>query len=201
MAKKKNKTKIWLIAGAIVLVVLLLWIGLGYNGLVDKDKTVDEKWANVESNYQRRIDFITNLVSTVEGAVKIEKETQTKIAEVRTGITDAKAKWDAATTPEERAAVMPQIDTAANNFRGLNINVENYPQLKATENFLSLQDQLEGTENRINTARIDYNKAIRDYNTAVYRIPTNIIASTFGFDKKESFGAEEGAEKAPKVAF
>ena len=201
MAKKKNNTKIWLIVGGVILIVLVLWLVMGYNKLVGLDNSVDKQWANVESTYQRRMDLIPNLVSTVEGAVKFEKETQTKIAEIRTGIASAKAKWDAATTPEEHAAVMPQIDSIANNFRGLNINVENYPQLKATENFLSLQDELAGTENRINNARRDYNSAIEVYNNAVERIPTNLVAKTFGFEERKSFEAEEGAEKAPEVAF
>ncbi len=201
MAKKKNKTKIWLIAGGVILIVLILWLVLGYNKLVGLDNTVAESWANVETQYQRRLDLIPNLVSTVEGAVAFEKETQTQIAEIRTGVAKAKAALSSAVTPEQQQAALAESDAVMRKFGGLNINVENYPQLKATENFLSLQDELAGTENRVAVARKDFNAAIKQYNNAVRKVPTNIIASTFGFDKKESFGAEEGAEKAPKVAF
>jgi len=201
MAKKTNKTKIWLIVGGVILVVLILWLVMGYNKLVGLDNSVAESWANVETQYQRRLDLIPNLVNTVEGAVQFEKETQTEIVALRTGVAKAKQALSSATTPEQQQAALAESDAVVSRFQGLNINVENYPQLKATENFLSLQDELAGTENRVAVARKDFNAAIKQYNNAVRKVPTNLIASVFGFDRKESFEADEGAEKAPKVEF
>jgi LemA protein len=140
MAKKKSKTKIWLIVGGVILVVLILWLMMGYNKLVGLDNSVDESWANVETQYQRRLDLIPNLVNTVEGAVAFEKETQTQIAALRTGVAQAKQALSSAVTPEQQQAALAESDAVVSRFQGLNINVENYPQLKATENFLSLQD-------------------------------------------------------------
>lgn len=201
MAKKKSKTKIWLIVGGVILVVLILWLVMGYNKLVGLDNSVTESWANVETQYQRRLDLIPNLVNTVEGAVAFEKETQTEIAALRTGITKAKQALSSAVTPEQQQAALAESDAVVSRFQGLNINVENYPQLKATENFLSLQDELAGTENRVAVARKDFNAAIKNYNNAVRKVPTNLIASVFGFEKKQSFEANEGAATAPKVEF
>lgn len=201
MAKKKNNKKIWLIVGGVILLVLILWLVMGYNKLVGLDNSVGESWANVETQYQRRLDLIPNLVNTVEGAVAFEKETQTEIAALRTGVTKAKAALSSAVTPEQQQAALAESDAVVSRFSGLNINVENYPQLKATENFLSLQDELAGTENRVAVARKDFNAAIKRYNDAVRKVPTNLIASIFDFDRKESFEADKGAEKAPKVEF
>jgi len=201
MAKKKNNKKIWLIVGGVILIALILWLVMGYNKLVGLDNTVTESWANVETQYQRRLDLIPNLVSTVEGAVAFEKETQTEIAAIRAGVTKAKQALSSAATPEQQQAAIAESDAVISKYSGLNINVENYPQLKATENFLSLQDELAGTENRVAVARKDFNAAIKQYNNAVRKVPTNLIASIFGFDKKDSFEAQEGAEQAPKVQF
>ena len=201
MAKKKNNTKIWLIVGGVILIVLILWLVMGYNKLVSLDNSIGESWANVETQYQRRLDLIPNLVSTVEGAVAFEKDTQTEIAAIRTGVAKAKSALASATTPEQQAAALAESDAVVSKFSGLNINVENYPQLKATENFLSLQDELAGTENRVAVARKDFNAAIKRYNDAVRKVPTNLSASMFGFERKDSFAAVEGAEQAPKVEF
>lgn len=201
MAKKKNNKKIWLIVGGIILIALILWLVMGYNKLIGLDNSVGESWANVETQYQRRLDLIPNLVSTVEGAVAFEKETQTEIAAIRTGVANAKQALSSAATPEQQQAALAESDAVVSKFSGLNINVENYPQLKATENFLSLQDELAGTENRVAVARKDFNAAIKRYNDAVRKVPTNLIASIFGFDRKDSFEAQEGAEQAPKVEF
>ena len=203
MAKKKNNMKTWLIIGGIVIVLLILifWFVGTYNNFVKLDHTVDAKWANVESNYQRRFDLIPNIVSTVEGAVKFEKGTQTEIAAIRTGMANAKTAYGKADTLEEKMAAMTESDVVAKRFAGLNINVENYPQLKATENFLSLQDELSGTENRINVARIDYNDATKNYNIAIHRIPAKFIASITGFEGKDLFKAKEGAADPVKVEF
>jgi len=200
MKKNVKKHLYWIIPVAIAL-ILLFWVVGSYNGLIGQDENVKKSWANVESTYQRRADLIPNLVNTVQGAVNFEKETQTKIAELRTGAAAIKTEISNAQTPAELDAAGDKLDNIVNGYRALNINVENYPQLKATENFLSLQDELAGTENRINVARQDYNKAVQSYNVKVRRIPTNIIASLFGFETKESFEAEAGAEEAPEVDF
>lgn len=200
MKKNIKKHLYWIIPVAIV-VLLLFWVVGSYNGLVSQDENVKKSWANVESTYQRRADLIPNLVNTVQGAVNFEKETQTKIAELRTGATAIKTEISNAQTPAELDAAGEKLDNIVSGYRALNINVENYPQLKATENFLDLQTQLEGTENRINVARQDYNKAVQSYNIRVRRVPTNIIASLFGFETKESFKSQEGAETAPEVSF
>lgn len=194
MAKKeKSKMKLWITIGVIAVIILALagWIIGGYNTLVTQDNNVGEKWGNVESQYQRRVDLIPNLVSTVKGYAAHEEKLFTEITELR-------SRWQGATTVDEKM-------NAANGLEGaigrLMVVVENYPDLKASENFLSLQDELAGTENRVAVARQDYNAAVKKYNDAVRKVPTNIIASIFGFERKESFEAAEGAEKAPEVAF
>jgi len=155
----------------------------------------------VNSAYQRRADLIPNLVSTVEGAVDFEKETQTEIAALRSGAVAAKQRLQNAKTPEEQIAAAREIDSIVGRFSGLNINVENYPQLKATENFLSLQDELAGTENRVKVDRDIYNKAVRNLNIRVRRFPTNIVANMFGIEKGELFEAVAGSEVVPEVTF
>ncbi len=154
MAKKNNQT-LWITLGVIGAVLLLLTftiIGL-YNSLITTDETVDEKWANVQTAYQRRADLIPNLVDTVQAAVKFEQETHTQIAAVRTSAVAAQQAMSSAKTPAEISAASKQVESAISGFSGLNINVERYPDLKATENFLSLQDELAGTENRIKVER------------------------------------------------
>jgi|FLOH01.1.fsa_nt_gi LemA protein len=200
---KKNKRTLWITLGVIgVIILLLVLIVIGsYNGLVTKDETVDEKWANVQTAYQRRADLIPNLVDTVQAAVQFEQETQTQIAAVRTSAVAAKQAMSAATTPAEVSAASAQVESAVAGFSGLNINVENYPELKATENFLSLQDELAGTENRIKVERDIFNKAVKEYNLKVRRFPSNIFANMFGFEKKEMFEADEGTATAPTNLF
>jgi len=190
---------LWIVIGVVVLI--LLWVMGSYNGLVNSRETVDQSWADVEAQYQRRLDLIPNLVSTVEGAVDFEKETQTQIAALRTSAQSAKTALANAQTGGERIAAVKQAEGVSDSFTSLNINVENYPQLKATENFLSLQDELAGTENRVAVARQRYNEATRNYNVKTKRFPSNIIAGMFGFDEEEFFEAEEDAAEAPKVEF
>jgi len=202
MAKSKlSTTKIVLIVLGVLVFIGLLWFMGGYNGLVKADETVDEKWANVQSAYQRRADLIPNLIATVQGAVNFEKDTQTEIAALRSGAVAAKQALSNAKTPAEQMAAAREIDLVVSKFSGLNINVENYPQLKATENFLSLQDELAGTENRVKVDRDIFNKAVRNLNIKVRRFPTNIIAGIFSFEKRELFEAQSGSELAPTVAF
>jgi LemA protein len=194
MAKKeKSKMKLWITLGVLALIVLALvgWFIGSYNTLVTLDNTAIEKWANVESQYQRRFDLIPNLVSTVKGYAAHEEQLFTEITKLR-------SQWQSASTIDDKV-------TAANGLEGaigrLMVVVENYPVLKASENFLSLQDELAGTENRISVERTRYNEAVKQYNIATKRIPTNIIASMFGFKEKKMFEAEAGSEKAPKVTF
>jgi len=189
-----------IVIGAVLLISVFWFIG-SYNGLVRADETVNEKWANVQSAYQRRADLIPNLVETVQGAVTFEKGTQTEIAALRSGAISARDALKSAKTQQEQLAAMNQVDAVATRFANLNINVENYPQLKATENFLSLQDELAGTENRVKVERDIFNAAVKDFNVRVRRFPTNVIAGMFGFSTKDMFQAEAGTEKAPKVGF
>jgi|SRR3989338_3124382 len=184
------KTKGWIVLGVIVLIVLILVGTLwgSYNGLVSGDENIKQKWANVQSAYQRRIDLIPNLVATVKASADFEKKIQTDIAALRTGITDAK-------TPQEIELFGQKINTA------INLVYENYPEIKSTEIFLSLNDQLEGTENRIKVDRDNFNEAVKDYNIKVRRFPSNIVAGWFGFEVKTSFQADEGAEKVVNVEF
>jgi len=202
MAKNKLSTGIivLIVIGVLALLSIFWFIG-SYNGLIKADETVNEKWANVQTAYQRRADLIPNLVSTVQGAVTFEKETQTEIAALRSGAVAAKQALQNAKTPQEQMAAAREIDSIVTRFSGLNINVENYPQLKATENFLSLQDELAGTENRVKVDRDIFNKAVKNLNIKVRRFPTNIIAGMFGFEKRELFESVVGSEQAPEVEF
>ena len=203
MAKKNKLSPLWitLIIIGVVALFSIMWVVGSYNGLVGTDEQVNEKWANVQSAYQRRADLIPNLVETVQGAVNFEKDTQTEIAALRSGAIEARDALKSATTQAEAQAAMQKVDAAASRFSGLNINVENYPQLRATENFLSLQDELAGTENRVKVERDIFNGAVKIYNVKVRRFPTNILAGMFGFDKKNMFEADSGTENAPKVDF
>lgn len=189
--------------GIIVIVVLVLlgMFGCGkYNGLVKQDENVKNTWGKVQSAYQRRADLIPNLVSTVKGAANFETETLTKVIEARASATQIKVDADDL-TPEKLQqfqAAQGQLSQALGRLLAVS---ENYPQLKANQNFLDLQAQLEGTENRINVTRNDFNNAVKDYNSSMRTFPTNIIAGITGFKQKAYFEAEAGAEKAPKVQF
>ena len=192
-----------LIPIAIVLVILLAigsWLQGSYNRIIDLDENVSEKWAMVESQYQRRLDLIPNLVNTVKGYADFEQETLTKVIEARAGATQVKID-PSNITPEQ----LQQFQASQNQLSGalsrLLLVVERYPDLKANKNFLELQAQLEGTENRITVARNDFNAAARQYNSHIRKFPTTLIAGMFGFDRKAYFEGEEGSEKAPKVEF
>lgn len=188
-----------IVTGAVVL-ILALWCISGYNGLVNMDENVNGKWANVETQYQRRSDLIPNLVNTVKGYAKHEQQTLEKVMQARSAATQVRID-PSNCTPEQLAQyqrAQGDVTTALGKLLAIS---ENYPDLKANQNFLELQSQLEGTENRINVARKDFNDASKEYNVAIRRFPKNIIASLFGFDKRNYFEAEAGAEKAPKVEF
>lgn len=198
---KLNTTHKVLIGIGVFLFIVLLWFVGAYNSLITLSESVDTSWAQVENQYQRRADLIPNLINTVQGAADFESETQTKITELRTQATSAKQAWDSAVTQTEQIAAARQLDNVASAFRGLNINVENYPQLKATQNFEAFQAQLEGTENRVAVERKRYNDVVRAYNIKIKRIPTNIVANMFGYEKETYFEVEEGTEKVPEVSF
>lgn len=171
-----------------------------YNSLVEKQQNVDQAWAQVENQYQRRADLIPNLVNTVKGYSTHEEETLTKVTEARAKATSITI--DADNLNEENLAKYQQAQNELSGaLKSLLAVTEAYPDLKANENFLNLQAQLEGTENRISTERMRYTEAVKDYNTAIKKFPTNIYAGWFGFDAKPQFKAEAGAEKAPEVKF
>lgn len=172
----------------------------GYNSLVQKDQNVKAKWANVESDYQRRSDLIPNLVNTVKGAANFEQSTLTQVVEARAKATQTTVKADDL-SPEKIAAFQKAQGELSGAISRLLVTVEQYPQLKATEAFRDLQAQLEGTENRIKVSRNDFNAAVQDYNTSVKQFPMVLFAGLFGFKEKGFFAAEAGAEKAPTVDF
>ena len=209
----KKSTIIWSVIGT---VVILLLVGgcSSYNGMVTEEETVNQAWANVQSSYQRRLDLIPNLVETVKGYAKHEQNTLEGVTAQRTGNSAAAvtkagdellAAKDAVTGfngPDSKAPTAAQYQNLDRAY-GLYINAvhEAYPQLMANTNFLDLQKQLEGTENRINVERNRYNQTVQAYNVKIRRFPANIFAGLFGFDTKQPFAAQEGAQNAPKVSF
>ena len=197
MNKPKNLTAIIIAAVALLLV---LWGVSGYNGIVEMDENVNNQWANVETQYQRRTDLIPNLVSTVKGYAAHEKSTLEAVMQARSQATQVKID-PANCTSEQLAAYQKAQGDVTTALGKLLAITENYPQLKANENFMELQSQLEGTENRITVARRDFNAAAKEYNTVIRKFPKNIIAAIGGFEKHNYFEAEAGAEKAPKVEF
>lgn len=194
---KKNKG---LIITIVVIVLVALWGILSYNGLVGMDENISNQWANVETQYQRRSDLIPNLVNTVKGYAKHESQTLEAVMAARSQATQVKID-PSNCTPQQLAAYQKAQGDVTTALGKLLAITENYPDLKANQNFLELQSQLEGTENRINVARKDFNDSAKEYNTSLRRFPRNIIASMFGFEKRNYFEAEAGAEKAPKVEF
>ena len=194
---KKNKG---LIITVVVIALVAIWGISSYNGLVSMDENVSNQWANVETQYQRRSDLIPNLVNTVKGYAKHESETLESVMQARSQATQVKID-PSNCTPQQLAAYQKAQGDVTTALGKLLAITENYPDLKANQNFLELQSQLEGTENRINVARKDFNDTAKKYNTSLRRFPRNIIASMFGFEKRAYFEAEAGAEKAPKVEF
>ncbi|MDP2187071.1 MAG: LemA family protein [Sphingobacteriaceae bacterium] len=172
----------------------------GYNSMVSKDEAVSSQWANVETAYQRRADLIPNLVSTVKGYADFEQETLTQVVEARAKATSMNvdaSKLDASTI-EKFQANQAQLSGALSR---LMVVVEKYPDLKANQNFLELQSQLEGTENRISVERRRFNEMVQDYNTYIRKFPNNLIAGMFSFEQRGYFKSDEGSDKAPKVEF
>ena len=193
---KKSSVIIVLIVAAIVVV----WGITGYNGLVGMDEGVQTKWADVETQYQRRADLIPNLVNTVKGYAAHESETLTAVVEARAKATSVNID-PTNMTAEQMANFQKAQDGVTSALGRLLVTVEKYPELKANENFRELQAQLEGTENRISVARHDFNEAARKYNTTLRSFPKNILANMCGFEKKAYFEAQEGSEQAPTVQF
>lgn len=185
------------------LVALVASMGLtscNYNSLVDKQQQVESSWAEVENQYQRRADLIPNLVATVKGYAQHESKTLEEVTEARAKATSVTI--DASNLNEESLAKFQQAQGELSSALSRLLAVtENYPDLKANENFRDLQAQLEGTENRVTTARTRYTQVVADYNSSIKKFPTVIYASWFGFDAKPQFKAEAGAEKAPEVNF
>ena len=189
---KKLSAPIWtlIIAGSLLLILIFWFVG-AYNGLIVRSEGVDTAWAQVENQYQRRADLIPNLVNTVKGYAAHETNLFTEITKLR-------SQWASATTKEGKINAAKGLDGALGR---LLLVAENYPPLKAGENFLALQAQLEGTENRVAVERKRYNDAVRAYNIKIKRIPTNIVANMFGYEKETYFEAEEGTEEVPDVSF
>lgn len=183
-----------------ILLLIVLWAGCGYNGMNSASKDVDQKWANVQSSYQRRADLIPNLVETVKGVADFEKTTLTQVIEARASATQIKVNADDL-TPEKLQQFQQSQGQLSQALGRLMVVSEQYPQLKANENFKSLQDQLEGTENRIKVSRDEFNASVKDYNIKVSNFPNNILAGIFNKKERPSFQAEAGAEKAPSVKF
>jgi len=182
--------KSYLIIGGIALIII---IAIGsyastYNKAVGLQEGVNNKWGDVQSSYQRRADLVPQLVATVKGAAENEKEILVTVTKARSGIVNAK-------TPKDMELLGKEINTA------INLAFERYPQIKSTENFGKLQAQLEGTENRINKARDDYNESVKGYNTHIRGFFSSMILNKEEFPKKESFKANAGSENAPKVKF
>ena len=190
--------------GLIIGIVLVLIFGFfgcsTYNGIVGKDTNVGEKWAQVQTQYQRRADLVPNLVNTVKGAANFEKSTLTAVMEARSKATSVQLTADQL-TPENIKKFQAAQDQLGGSLSRLLAVSENYPQLRATQNFSELQSQLEGTENRISVARNDFNAAVKDYNVSVRTFPANIFAGIFGFAVKGFFEASAAAQNAPAVQF
>ena len=193
----KNKG-LWIILGIVAVVVI--WAVSGYNSLVSYEENVGKAWANVESAYQRRSDLIPNLVNTVKGYAQHEQKTLQDVVEARSKATSIRVDASTATPEQMQQWIEAQQEVGSALGRLIAIS-ESYPQLRANENFLALQTQLEGTENRIKTERDRYNEAVKEFNVKIRRFPTNILASMFGFERREMFEAEAGAEIAPEVQF
>ena len=189
----------WIIPAIIVVIIIFWGIG-GYNGMVSLDEGVQNKWADVETQYQRRADLIPNLVNTVKGYAAHESQTLENVVKARSEASSVKVDPQNI-TPEKLAEYQKAQSGVSSALGRLMVIVEKYPDLKANQNFMELQSQLEGTENRINVARRDFNEAAKNYNTVIRSFPKNIFAGMFGFEKKAYFEAEKGTETAPKVEF
>lgn len=184
----------------VIIAAVAIWGITGYNGLVNAEETVSNAWSNVESQYQRRADLIPNLVNTVKGYAEHEAQTLQAVTDARVRATQMNVNVEDL-TPEkllEYQKVQGELGTALGRLLAI---TEAYPELKANENFLELQAQLEGTENRIAVARQNFNETVKEYNTSIRKFPRNLLAGMFGFEKRPYFEAQVGAAVAPQVNF
>ena len=186
----KKSSIVVLVLIAIIIIVIAMFVS-SYNGIIAKSEEVDNKFATIDTQLQRRGDLIPNLVNTVKGYAKQEQD-------VINSVTEARTKLAGATTVSDKAKADEELTGALNR---LMVVVENYPYLKSSQNFIQLSDELAGTENRIATARRDYNEAVKEYNLKIKRFPTNIIAGMFGYSKRDYFEASEQSKEVPNVNF
>jgi LemA protein len=183
-------------------IAILVFVGIGkYNTLVEQEQTVEQSWAQVENQYQRRADLVPNLVNTVKGAADFEQETLTEVTEARSKASSIQISADDLNNPQKIQQFQQAQQQLSGALSRMLLTVEKYPELKANQNFRDLQVQLEGTENRISTERQRFNEAVQSYNTTVQRFPNNVFAGVFGFDQKAYFEADEGAQEVPEVNF
>ena len=202
-AARRSGLPKWLVPIGVILVIAFIiyrFFAGAYNNMVTYDESTNEKCAAVQSSYQRRADLIPNLVSTVKGYADFEQETLTKVIEARAKATSITID-PSNTSPEQFAQFQQAQDQLSGALSRLLVTVERYPDLKANQNFLELQAELSGTENRINVARNDYNTAVKAYNTYVRKFPQNMIAGMFGFEKRSMFEAAQGSDVVPTVEF
>lgn len=195
-----KKGYIVLIVIAAVILIVFFWFRGSYNGMVRMNEQVSAQWSNVENQYQRRLDLIPNLVNTVKGYAGHEQQTLTDVVNARAKATQTRISFDQLDEATLQRINRTQGELTSALSRLLAVS-ESYPDLKANQNFLELQAQLEGTENRISVERRKFNDAVRSYNAYIRRFPKNIIAGMFGFTPKPYFEANAGAEQAPKVEF
>lgn len=195
-----KKTTVILLSVVAIVAIIALWIVKGYNNMVVADEQVSKDWAQVENQYQRRADLIPNLVATVKGYAEHEQSTLDAVVAARAKATSITV--DANNLTAEQLEIFQASQSQLSNTLGKLLAIsENYPDLKANTNFLELQSQLEGTENRITVARNTFNTSAQSFNAYIRRFPNNIIASMFGFEKKAYFQAAEGTDTAPVVEF
>ena len=195
---KKSTITLLVVVG--ILVALASWVIGAYNGLVTLDEETNGKWAQVESAYQRRADLIPNLVNTVKGYAEFEQETLTGVIEARAKATGINVDANNL-SPEAIANFQAAQSQLSGSLSRLLVTVERYPDHKANQNFLGLQSQLEGTENRIKIERDRFNVSVKEFNATIRKFPKTIVASSFGFEKKGYFEADTGSEQAPEVQF
>ncbi|MBK8611671.1 MAG: LemA family protein [Chitinophagaceae bacterium] len=198
MPEKKSK-KTGIIAGAIIL-ILVIYLVISFNGLVKKDEKVNLQWNEVQNAYQRRLNLIPNLVNVVKGVSEFEQTTLEEIAAARAKATSVNVSANTVSPDafNNQAAAQDELAAATNN---LIIRIEKYPTLKGTAAYSGLQTQLEGTERRIKVARKDFNEAINDYNKSIRSFPTNLLAGMFGFSEKTGFRSDAGADKTIEIKF
>ncbi|AFN73657.1 LemA family protein [Melioribacter roseus P3M-2] len=200
--KKGLMIALGIVAALVILILVIVGWGVGvYNNLIGLNEKVNQAWSQVENQYQRRYDLIPNLVETVKGVANFEKETYTAVTEARAKVGQIRLSPDQLSDPEAFRKFQQAQDGLSSALSRLLVVSENYPQLKANENFLQLQAQLEGTENRIAVERMKYNQVVQEYNTQIKRFPAALIANMAGFKEKEYFRAATGAEEAPRVQF